>query len=161
MSSQINGHRRKQPVSPYIVVVFACLLPLGLCGFGIWLPKFINDLRLSTFAIHLYNYPLPPNTTVVSRYAELSKVGNGSNCWYEVEQSMVSTLSRSEIEHYYEGVMLPRVSFGRQWDELFGSPTVMNVRLEFNESKSDEDAQYFTLTLFDIGLDITLDYRCH
>ena len=161
MAVQLSSYQKRQPISPYIVVIFACVLPISLCGFGIWLPKFINDLRLSAFASNLYEYPLPPDTTVVYRYSELRKVGNGSNCHYEAEQSMVSTLPRAEIKRYYNDVMLPRVSFGRQWDERYDSPTITPIRLEFDESKSNSDSSYFTLTLFDTGLDITLDYRCH
>jgi len=156
-----SSYQKRQLISTYILVLFACILPVSLCAFGIWLPKFINDIRLSTFASNLYYYHLPSNTIVVVEHSELSKLGNGNNCYYEVEQSMISTLPRAEIEHYYEGVMLPRVSFGRQWDEMYDSPTVMEIGLEFDESKSDERVQYFTLMLFDAGLDITLDYRCH
>lgn len=161
MSAQISGYQKRQPISPYIVVIFACILPISLCGFVVWLPKFINDHRLLSFANNLYDYPLPPDTTIISQYSELSKVGNGNNCFYKAEQSMLSKLPRTDIEQYYESVMVPRVSFGRQWDERYDSPAETPIDLEFDESKSNEDSSYFTLTIFDAGLDITLDYRCH
>jgi hypothetical protein len=74
---------------------------------------------------------------------------------------MISTLPREEIERYYEGVMLPRVSFGAQWDGMYDSPTVTTIRLEFDEGQTDETKSFFTLSLFDVGLDVTLDIRCH
>ena len=74
---------------------------------------------------------------------------------------MISTLPPEEIEQYYESVVLPKVPFGRQWDEMYDSPKVTPVHLEFYESISNQDNTYFTLSLLDTGLDITLDYRCH
>ena len=137
------------------------VLPLMVCGLALWFPMSTNNLRLEKFAKNLYDYPLPPDTTIIEQHAILSKVGNGNNCSYEAQQSLVSTLPRDEIEHYYEGVMLPRVSFGAQYDGLYDSPTVTKVRLEFEESQTNETKSSFTLTLFDVGIDVTLDIRCH
>ena len=109
----------------------------------------------------MYDYPLPPDTTVIEQHAVLSKPGNGNNCSYEAQQSLVSTLPREEIEHYYEGVMLPRVSFGAQYDGLYDSPTETKVRLEFEESQTNETNSSFTLSMCDVGIDVTLDIRCH
>jgi hypothetical protein len=147
--------------SPYPILVAGFIAPIFVCGFFMWLPTHLNDLRLSAFANNLYDYPLPPSTTIVSQHSELAKLGNGSNCYYRVEQSMTSTLSRAEIENYYKNVMLPKVSFGQQWDGLYGSPTVMEIDLDFDEQNSVENVQYFTLELFDVGIDVTLDIRCH
>jgi hypothetical protein len=122
---------------------------------------YTNNLRLEKFAENLYEYPLPPDTSVLSQHTELGKVGNGNNCSYEVRQTMVSTLPREAIEQYYEGVMLPRVSFGTQYEGLYDSPTVTEIRFEFDESRTDETKSFFTLSLFDVGLDVTLDIRCH
>jgi hypothetical protein len=149
----------KQQTQSYFILVLGCIIPMLMCGFCAWLPIYLNDLRLSVFAANLYDYPLPPSTTVLNRYSELGKVGNGNNCWYEVQQSMVSTLPRPEIEQYYKGVTLPRVSFGRR-DEMYDAPTVMEIDLAFNESKSRKGTLYFSLTLYDVGLDDTFDIRC-
>ena len=73
---------------------------------------------------------------------------------------MVSSLPRADIERYYKAVTLPGVSFG-QWDEAYDSATITEIELEFDEVKSKESEYYFTLTLFDVGLDVTLDIRCH
>ena len=150
---------KKQSCLP--LVISLALIPVVFCGLAVWFPMSTNNLRLETFAGNLYEYPLPPDTTVLAQHAELSKVGNGNNCYYEVQQSMVSTLPREEIEQYYEDVMLPRVSFGAQWDGRYNSPTVTEIRLEFDESQSDETNLFFTVSLFDVGLDVTLDIRCH
>jgi len=132
-----------------------------VCGLGLWFPMSTNNLRLEKFAENLYTYPLPPDTTVLTQHTKLSKLGNGNNCSYEVQQAMVSTLPREAIEQYYEGVMLPRVSFGAQYDGLYNSPTVTEIRLEFDERQTDETKSFFTLSMFDVGIDVTLDIRCH
>jgi|SRR6266511_3777696 len=150
---------KKQGCLPLAISI--AVIPLMVCGLVVWLPMSTNNLRLERFAENLYRYPLPPDTTVLTQHTELSKLGNGNNCSYEVQQSMVSTLPREEIEQYYEGVMLPRVSFGAQYDGLYNSPTVTEIRLEFDESQIDETKSFFTLSLFDVGLDVTLDIRCH
>jgi hypothetical protein len=150
---------KKQSCLP-LAISFA-VIPLMVCGLALWFPMSTNNLRLEKFAKKLYDYPLPPDTTVIEQHAVLSKLGNGNNCSYEAQQSLVSTLPREEIEHYYEGVMLPRVSFGAQYDGLYDSPTVTKIRLEFEESQTNERKSSFTLTLFDVGSDVTLDIRCH
>ena len=150
---------KKQSCLP--LAISLAVIPVMLCGLALWVPMYTNNLRLKKFAEKLYDYPLPPDTTVIEQHAELSKVGNGNNCSYEAQQSLVSTLPRGEIAHYYEGVMLPRVSFGAQYDGMYDSPTVTEIRLEFDESQAHETQSFFTLTLFDVGLDTTLDVRCH
>ena len=143
------------------LAISLAVIPLMVCGLAVWLPMHTNNLRLKKFAGNLYEYPLPPDTTVLTQHTELSKVGNGNNCSYEVEQSMVSTLPRDAIEQYYEGVMLPRVSFGAQYDGMYDSPTVTKIRLEFDERQTNETKSFFTLSMFDVGIDVTLDIRCH
>jgi hypothetical protein len=150
---------KKQSCLP--LAISLAVIPLVVCGLALWFPMSTNNLRLEKFAEKLYDYPLPPDTTIIEQHAVLSKVGNGNNCSYEAQQSLVSTLPREEIEHYYEGVMLPRVSFGAQYDGLYNSPTVTKVRLEFDGNQTDETKSFFTLSLFDVGLDTTLDVRCH
>ena len=147
----------KQQTSSYPILVLGSIVPICLCGLFVGLPILLNDLRLSVFAKNLYTYPLPPNTTILDRYFELSKVGNGTNCHYKAEQSMVSTLPRSEIEQYYEDVELPRVSLSVIYDGAIGIP----VDLDFNESISNVDTSYFTLTILDFSFgDDTFDIRC-
>lgn len=150
---------KKQGYLP--LAISLAVIPLIVCGLSLWLPMSTNNLRLERFAQNLYNYPSPAGTTVLSQHAELSKVGNGNNCSYEAQQFMVSTLSRQEIERYYDSVMLPRVSFGAYYDGRYDSPTITKVRLEFDERQTNETQSYFTLSLLDVGLDVTLDIRCH
>jgi hypothetical protein len=150
----------KQQTSSYPILVLGCIVPICLCGFFVWLPIYLDDLRLSAFANNLYTYPLPPGTTTLDNHSELSKVGNGNNCYYKAEQSMVSTLPRAEIEQYYEDVMLPRVSFVPQWDKVYEPPTTTPIDLAFNESKSNGGTSYFTLSILDFGFSDTGDIRC-
>ena len=150
---------KKQSCFP--IVISLAVIPLIVCGLAAWLPMSTNNLRLEKFAQNLYEYPLPPDTIVLTQHTELSKLGNGNNCSYEVQQSMTSTLPPEEIEEYYEGVMLPRVSFGAQYDGMYDSPTVTKIRLEFDERQTNETKSFFTLSMFDVGIDVTLDIRCH
>ena len=147
----------KQQPSSYTILVLGCIIPISLCGFFVWLPIYLNDLRLSAFANNLYTYPLPPGTTILDQHSELSKVGNGTNCYYKAEQSIVSTLPRAEIEQYYENVTLPSVSLNVMYDGAIGIP----IGLAFNELKSNGDTSYFTLTILDFSFsDDTFDMRC-
>ena len=147
----------KRQTSSYATFILGCIVPICLCGFFVWLPIYLNDLRLSAFANNLYTYPLLPGATILDRYSELSKVGNGNNCYYKAEQSMVSTLPRTEIEQYYEDVMLPGVSLSVIYDGPIGIP----IDLAFNESKSTGGTSYFTLTILDFSFsDGTFDIRC-
>jgi hypothetical protein len=149
----------KQQTSSYTLLVLGCIIPICLCGLFVWLPIYLNDLRLSAFANNLYNYPLPPGTTILDQHSELSKVGNGNNCYYKVEQSMVSTLPRTEIEQYYKNALLPRVSIA-SFGGMYDGPIGIQIDLGFNEYKSHGDTSYFTLTLGDVGLGDTFDIRC-
>jgi len=143
-----------------LVASLVAAIPAIVCGLAVWLPMQTNNLRLKNFAENLYRYPLPPDAIVFDQHAELGKVGNGNNCWYQAQQSMVSSLPRKSIAQYYDEVLLPRVSFG-QWDEVWDSPTTMKIDLEFDEVQSDKTRTFFTLTLYDVGLDVTMDLRCH
>jgi hypothetical protein len=141
-------------------ILLAIIIPLLLCGVIGWSPIFVNNLRLKHFAENLYQYPLPPETTVLSRHAELSKLGNGNNCLYKVQQAMSSLLSREEIERYYDGAEFPRISFG-QWNQVYDRPNRIGVHLDFDELQSNEVETYFNLTLLETGSHTTLDIRCH
>lgn len=152
----------KQQTSSYIILLLGCIVPTCLCGFFVWLPIYLNDLRLSAFAKNLYAYPLPLDTTILDRHSDMSKVGNGNNCYYKVEQSMVSTLPRAEIEQYYKDVRLPEISTIPQWHGVFDTPATISIDLAFNESKSNEGTSYFTLTMLDFNFsDNTFDIRCN
>ena len=144
-----------------VVLILVVITPAACCGFAVWLPIHLNNLRLKSFAANLYHYPLPPDSSVLDQRAELRKVGNGNNCFYEAQQSMISALPREAIEQYYEDVMLPRVSFETQWNAVYDSQTMTEIRLEFDESQSNDTTSFFTLILFDVSLDVTLDIRCH
>lgn len=159
--NQPGKKRNQQALTCIVLLLLLCAGQVLLCGLALWLPMYANDRRLATFAGGLYDYPLPPDTAVVARRSELGKVGNGNNCWYQAQQSLVSTLSPEEIEQYYDGVVLPRVSFGPMWDRQYDSPRVAPIDLDFVAVTPTDGQSHFTLTLFDVGLDVTLDWRCH
>ncbi len=150
----------KQKTSTYTRLALGCIFPICLCGFFVWLPTYLNDLRLSAFANSLYTYPLPPGTMVLDKHSELGKLANGVCCYYRAEQSMVSTLPRKEIKQYYEGVELAVVSFMPQMDnKVYKPPIGAPINLVFNESKSDVNASYFTLIILNTGFRDILDIR--
>ena len=41
------------------------------------------------------------------------------------------------------------------------SPSLTPIELGFNEIDSDEETTYFTLQIYDVGLDDTFDDRCN
>lgn len=81
------------------------LLPIGatgaFCCFPLLIPVAMNELRLARFARGLYEYPLPPDTSVVSRHAAVGLMGNGNHCDFIAEQTMRSALTQAELEAYY------------------------------------------------------------
>lgn len=74
---------------------------------------------------------------------------------------MVSVLSREKIELYYAEVFLPRVSFGDSWEKRYDSPRETQVRLEFDQESSVDRRIYYRVIVFDVGLDVNYDLRCH
>lgn len=143
-----------------LFVLLPLLLCGALCGVTVGLPIHMNNLRLEKFAENLYDYPLPLETTVLRQDAQVQKVGNGNNCSYIAQQTLVSALSREEVEEFYKSVTFPRISLG-SWGNIYGSSAEIPLRLQFDEVESDVKQTHFTLTLYDIGLDNTFDVRCH
>lgn len=155
-----DGKPKRTAHKSIAFLIFLVVIPFLLCGLGVWIPVHLNNRRLAAFASHLYNYPLPVDTTVLDRQAGLGKVGNGNNCWYRAEQSMQSKLSVKEISDYYSDVRLPRISFG-MWSRMYNIPTKTAIEINFRDTPADTEYLYFTLILFDDGPDTTLDFRCH
>ncbi|MEA3308461.1 MAG: hypothetical protein U9Q70_02985 [Chloroflexota bacterium] len=118
-------------------------------------PIGVNNLRLQRFAGNLYDYPLPPNTEVLDRHAEVGLTGNGNYCDFQVEQSLVTTLTREKIEVYYQNLKLPAAG------ELHHVDSAVSVRVHFDETFSSDGKLHFTIELFDSGYPPGFDIRCH
>lgn len=127
------------------------------CGLGYWLPQWHNNQRLQRFANNLYNYPLPPRTTVVKRQADVGLMGNGNHCDFVVEQGMTSKLSREEIETFYRDVAIIPVDN----DSKLARNGFVSVHLSFSNNSLESGQTYFTLKVVDIGYPPGFDIRCH
>ncbi len=113
-----------------------------------------NDRRLDRFAEPLFNYPLPPDTVVLSRHAKVHKPGTGNHCDYEVVQKMESSLSREEIIDYYQDASFPRIRSSINW-----GPAAHLIL--FDDSLPNHDTLKFAYVLFEQNQLAGLDVRCN
>lgn len=157
--STSNGERSSRSiVATTLLVVFllcTCCLPT------FWLPQWINDRQLAQFAENLYRLPLPPKTQIVSRTAEVGLFGNGNHCDFIVTQTMITELTRDQIERYYNDVELPPVNDNNTGKALWARGQPIPVLLKFEDKLPSSSTLQFTATLYDLGYDAGLDIRCH
>ena len=135
--------------------------PIACCAILLWIPQFYNDWQLGKFSNNLFNYPLPPNTEVISRHAEVGLLGNGNHCDFVAEQVMITQLSKGEIELYYALVAFPPVNNHNEGlvPEAQGEP--ITAFISFDDVPLENNWQRFTLRLADAGYSAGLDIRCH
>ena len=158
------NHKHKQDTawrSALIGCLSISIFVITACSLLYWLPQHYNNQQLQQFATHLYNYPLPPHSEVVSQHAEVGLMGNGNHCDFLVRQTIVTELSQAEIEAYYDGVTLPPVNDHNQGVSPKYRGLPIPVMMKFDESTSSDGRLRFTLTLLDYGHDPGLDIRCH
>lgn len=148
--------RQPRPSLAKWVVLTLSPLVLGalVCGLPLYVPRWINDYRLHRFAQNLYAYPLPPQTVVIGQHSEVRLMGNSNHCDFLAEQTLVSQLTRPEIEAYYAEVQLPPAREDSQQDSL-------PVYLNFIEPESEATGLKFVLRLFDYDNPTDFDFRCH
>lgn len=144
---------RRLPSAKRVIVVSGIWILFVMLG--CWLPAsvpvWINDYRLYRFADNLYQYPLPPNTVVLSREAEIKLMGNGNHCDFFVYQTMVTDLSLDEIDDYYDGLELPQAYADNKG----------NLLVSVHDLRSLPDGRLqFTLRLYDFGNPENGDWRC-
>jgi len=110
-SKKMNIPRHNNSWTSSKSIFWGCLALFGsffvVCSLIYLVPQLLNDIQLETFSSHLYEYPLPPNSEVVSQHAEVGLMGNGNHCDFLVEQTIITHLSKAEIETYYENVTFP------------------------------------------------------
>ena len=80
-----------------LVLILFLLSPLGL-------PRIYNSISLFTFSQRFYAYPLPPETTVISRSSEYGAAGNGHSCSFLATFLVTTTLTEQEVRDYYANV---------------------------------------------------------
>jgi hypothetical protein len=135
------------------------VLIAALCCGQIFLATWQNNSRLHKFAGNLFDYPLPPRTEEIDRSAKVGVFGNGHHCDFVARISLVTELSREEINAYYKDVTFPAVS---------GQPTeekpwkgLIRVRVQFEDKESIDERLQFTISIADIGYPSNGDIRCH
>ena len=85
-----------------LVLILFLLSPLGL-------PRIYNSISLFTFSQRFYAYPLPPETTVISRSSEYGAAGNGHSCSFLATFLVTTTLTEQEMEDYYTNITFPTI----------------------------------------------------
>jgi len=130
------------------VLIAPCIVCIGLTTF----PVIFHNTQLDRFSDNLYAYPLPLETTILSRKQDISLRGNGNHCDFYAEQIMSTKLSRQEIETHYSGLELPGI--GIENDKVF-------VNVSFDELPSNVDDLVFKIDILDFGNPTYLDFRCH
>lgn len=145
-------------------IALLLILVCGPCLVFVCIPDIIrNNIQLSRFADNLYQYPLPPNTTVVNKYSTVTLLGNSNHCDFVAELTLQTLLSRSAIEQYYDGVSFPPARSEHQgWEDFFttGIHPGVNVQIEFSQETLDGYLQY-KLKIIDFGYPPGFDIRCH
>ncbi len=133
------------------IAVFTAIVSIACLGL-IFIPEWINDQRLYTFAQCLYNYPLPPDTQVEARYAEVGLLeGNGNHCDFRAKQRLSSTLTREQITTYYRNVGLPPVSIQSISAKIWREDGLLPITMSFDETPQSDGRTRFTIEIFDPG----------
>jgi hypothetical protein len=76
------------------VFIFSAVLVL--------LPSSIKESRLRNYANRLFEYPLPPESKVLSKEARWVDVQGSAGCITEIEMRISSMLTKEEVEKYYK-----------------------------------------------------------
>ncbi len=118
-----------------LLIILFLLSPLGLA-------RIYNSITLFTFSQRFYAYPLPPETTLISRSSEYGLMGgNGNHCSFLATMLVTTTLTEQEMEDYYANVTFatihPNSSVAGGWGlngrirptVNFISPTTAEIRL--------------------------------
>lgn len=134
------------------LLVTLLIAPCLICGTLAYLPVAVHNVELDRFSRNLYNHPLPPQTTVVSKDHNVSLRGNGNHCDFYAEQVMSTKLSHDEIEDFYRGTELPGIGIGQ--DKVF-------LSVSFDEYPFTSGERIFKIYILDFGNPTNLDYRCH
>jgi hypothetical protein len=160
MTSLERRHRNLQ-IRNAVGCLMTLITPIAFCALLLWLPQLYNNWQLSRFANNLFDYPLPPQTEVISRHVEVGLMGNGNHCDFVATQIMRTKLAAEEIEAYYNKVLLPPVNNHNEGiaEPFQGSP--IPIFIDFENSALEDGWQYFSIELFDFGYAPVLDFRCH
>lgn len=106
---------------------------------------FMSQVHLARFADTLFSYPLPPQTIVISREADVGVlVGNGSHCDFRAVLRLQTPLDTQGILDHYADVTFPPVDKDSTATVMAG----LNGRLSVYVQRDPETNDVF-VTLFD------------
>jgi hypothetical protein len=89
-------------------VFFVLLIPLTIVGYLVFIPHAYNEFIEYRFARRFYSYPLPPETSEISRESWHGFEGRTGNvCSFKAYRVLKTNLSQEEFEAYYAGVGFP------------------------------------------------------
>jgi hypothetical protein len=161
MTSNLEHLQKKRQIKNTVGCLVTLIAPITLCAILLWIPQFYNNWQLHRFASNLYNYALPPQTEVISRYEEVGLMGNGNHCDYVAKQTMRTRLAKNEVEAYYAEVSLPPVYPNIEGVERVFRGEPIPVFVNFDNSRLENGWLHFTIELWDYGYSAGLDLRCH
>ncbi|MBK8022434.1 MAG: hypothetical protein IPK19_13660 [Chloroflexi bacterium] len=156
VASEPGKNRRTRRRRLILGLLFLFLL-LFVCSF----PLLLNNLRLFVFSQPFFNYPLPPQTEVLSREAHVGLFqGNGNHCEFWARMQIHTSLTEEEVRAHYSGVTFPTVGANSVSAAMDGLEGAVRVYLRFDA----EDPNRFTASIGDgiytDGLYLW-DLRCH
>ena len=161
ISSSLERRHKNRQIKNVLGCVVTLIVPIAFCALLVWIPQLYNSWQLNRFAGNLFNYPLPPQSEVISRHAEVGLMGNGNHCDFVAIQTMRSRLTVNEIEAYYDEVSIPPVNMKNVSlePEFRGGPRPIFV--DFDSSVLEDRWQRLTIRVWDYGYGAGLDLRCH
>lgn len=113
-----NTQKNQRVVFPLVGIIIVVIILVFVLFFK-------NTLTLWFYAQTIFNYPLPPQTTLINTSAQLVNYG-GSDCTSEIRMTLKSELPYKEIENYYQNAPQTKGS-------VFASPLKSNDGQEFIE----------------------------
>ena len=137
----------------YIVIIL--LAPIGCYVLSMSFEMVQNTMRLNAFADNLFDYPLPPQTEEIERYAEVGLLtGNSNHCDYLAKRTLATRLSADEIEAFYRDIRLPEVVDHPK------SPGV-GVEVVIDPERQSDGRLRVIVSLSNFFYPPGLDIRCH
>jgi hypothetical protein len=140
---------------PRVILLAITLCIVTSCALLMLVPVWTNDQLLQRFAQHLFTYPLPPKTRLIHQSAVVGLFGSGNHCDFYARQTLVTELSRAEVEHYYQQVLLPGL-------EIPSEPSgTDHIKLSFTTMPTTSQFLQFTTQIAEVGYPAGLDWRCN
>jgi hypothetical protein len=139
------GETGKRRIPRKRLVILGLLLILSVLFVCVF-PMIVNNVRLSIFSQPFFNYPLPPQTAVLSRETQVGLLhGNGNHCDFSASMRLHTLLSEQEVRDYYSEALFPTVEADSGWAAISGLEGAVPVILQFDQG----DPHYFFASIAD------------